>query len=233
MTAMQYNDSIKHNDDIIFKPKDPISALTHFIGFLFAIIAMPILLIKASRYQVSLFPLIGLAVYMFTMILLYGASTAYHSFNLSGSKNRILKKVDHISIFYLIAGSYTPICISVLQGTTGMNLLVVIWGIAILGTIFKLFFVYCPKWVSSIIYTAMGWAALSVFPTLLTQMSTPAFVWLLMGGIFYTVGAIIYACKPKFFHNPYFGNHELFHCFVLVGSFCHFIVMYQYVSILI
>ncbi|MDO4199009.1 MAG: hemolysin III family protein [Erysipelotrichaceae bacterium] len=213
-----------------FKVKDPISALTHFIGFIGAIIGMPVLLIKASAYHCELKTMIGFGVYMLSMIILYGASTSYHSFNINERANRILKKIDHCSIFVLIAGSYTPVCLDVLNNRSGKILLIVIWAIAIAGIIFKIFWVTCPKWVSSVLYIGMGWAALSVIPELYSSMPSDGFLWLLMGGILYTIGGVIYALKPNLFPNEEstgFGNHELFHIFVLMGSLCHFIMMFK------
>ena len=229
---MRKNDHIRRYEDDFFKIREPFSALSHFAGFLLANIGMPVLLIRAAYLGASLRTLISLAVFMATMILLYGASASYHAFNISDRANRILKKADHMSIFVLIAGTYTPICMCVLPPKTGKILLIAVWGIGILGILFKAFFVYCPRWVSSFIYIAMGWAALSVFPALYSSLDQRAFLLLLTGGIFYTVGALIYAVKPNFFTNPVFGNHELFHLFVLAGSLCHYLLMAGHVALL-
>lgn len=207
-----------------FTLKDKWSAITHFIGFLFALMGMPVLLIKASSMGCSYRSMVSFAIFMSSMILLYGASTSYHSFNVNPRINMILKKIDHMSIFVLIAGSYTPVCLIALPNVEGTILLAVIWICAIVGMIFKFFWVTCPKWVSSVIYTIMGWACILTVPDLIRSMGS-GFYYLLAGGIFYTVGAIFYALKPKWFSNPEFGNHEIFHCFVLAGSFCHFLCM--------
>ena len=133
-------------------------------------------------------------------------------------------------IFVLIAGTYTPICLLVLKGRVGMIMLALVWGIAVVGMVLKAFWVTCPKWFSSIIYIAMGWICLLVFPTLLRDLTTPAFLWLLAGGILYTVGGVVYALRLQAFNcvHKYFGSHEIFHLFVMAGSFCHFVVMYWY-----
>jgi len=221
---------VKQNTEQFFELRDPVSALTHFAGFVLAIIGMPVLLIRASEHGSGLASMVAYAVFSASMILLYGASAAYHSFNCSSKRlNRILKKIDHISIFYLIAGSYTPVCIDVLRGRTGIILLCVIWGTAIAGTLFKAFWVYSPKWVSSVIYIAMGWAAISVIDDLWLLLPRAAFGLLLAGGICYTLGGIIYAFRLQLFHNAWFGNHELFHCLVLAGSLCHYIFIIKYV----
>ena len=164
----------------VFRIKDFWSAVTHFIGMVAAIIGMPILLIKAATYQASFLAMISFMIFMLSMILLYGASASYHSFHVSNRVDLNLKKIDHSSIFILIAGSYTPICLTALKDTIG--------------------------------------------PILLTM------IWLLAGGIAYTIGAVIYALKPKLLTSKSFGNHEIFHCFVLLGSLCHYIFVLNYLT---
>lgn len=209
--------------------KDPGSAITHFIGMLMAIFAAVPLLIKAAREPDHIY-LISLSIYALSLILLYAASTTYHTFDLSERANTILKKIDHMMIFVLIAGSYTPICLITLKGRTGIILLSLVWGIAIVGIILKAFWVYCPKWVSSVLYIGMGWTCVLAFTQLLNNLSPAAFGWLLAGGIIYTVGGVIYALKLPLFNSRHknFGSHEIFHLFVMGGSACHFIVMYAF-----
>ena len=134
-------------------------------------------------------------------------------------------------IFVLIAGSYTPVCLLVLEPSSGYTLLLTVWAVALVGMAVKAFWVTCPKWFSSLIYISMGWACLSVFGQLYSSLSTAAFLWLLSGGLLYTAGGVIYALKlPIFnFRHKNFGSHEIFHLFVMGGSLCHFICMYQYV----
>ncbi|MBD8931971.1 MAG: hemolysin III family protein [Ruminococcus sp.] len=207
--------------------KEPGSAITHFIGMLMAIFAAVPLLIKAA-HEPSRIYVISLAVYSASMILLYAASTTYHTFDISAKINTILKKWDHMMISILIAGSYTPICLLVLKGKTGLILLAIVWSFAIIGILIKAFWVYCPKWVSSILYIGMGWTCVLAFTQILNSMSHTSFIWLLTGGIIYTVGGIIYALKLPIFNSKHknFGSHEIFHLFVMGGSMCHFVVMY-------
>ena len=211
--------------------REPGSALTHFIAMLLAAFAAAPLLAKAARYT-SRESVVALSIFCVSMILLYGASAAYHSLNLSGRPLRIFRKIDHMMIFVLIAGSYTPICLAVLGGKLGCTLLVVIWGLALFGMILKACWITCPKWFSSVIYIAMGWACVAVFGPLLQILPTAAFLWLLAGGIIYTIGGVIYALKLPLFNakHEFFGSHEIFHLFVMAGSFCHFIFMYCYVA---
>ena len=216
----------RHNKHL----KDPGSAITHFIGMLMAIFAAVPLLIKAAREPDHIY-LISLTIYALSLILLYAASTTYHTFDLSEKANTVLKKIDHMMIFILIAGSYTPICLITLKGRTGVILLSLVWGIALVGIILKAFWVFCPKWVSSILYIGMGWTCVLAFTQILNALSPAAFGWLLAGGIIYTIGGIIYALKLPIFNNRHknFGSHEIFHLFVMGGSMCHFIVMYAFV----
>lgn len=211
--------------------REPGSALTHFIGMMLAVFASVPLLIKAAASSDQT-RFIAMLVFMLSMVLLYGASTTYHSVNLSGTPLKIFRKIDHMMIFVLIAGSYTPICLIVLGGKEGYTLLNIVWGIAIAGMLIKALWVTCPKWFSSVIYIAMGWVCVFVFRQLLSTLPFSAFLWLLAGGIIYTVGGIIYALKLKIFNSKheFFGSHEVFHLFCMAGSACHFIFMYLYVA---
>lgn len=208
-----------------FRIKDRWSTITHFAGFLASIAAMPVLLIHGMRNGADTAGLTACAVFMLGMILLYGASASYHAFDSTPAVNDFLKKLDHMSIFILIASSYTPVCVMRL-GREGVILLITVWTIAALGMIFKFFHTYCPRWVSSVLYTAMGWACIFVLPLIVKRAGTGAFLWLLAGGIFYSAGAVIYACRRPLTQDPEFGNHEIFHCFVLAGSLCHYLSVF-------
>lgn len=215
------------------KLKDPGSAITHFIGMLMAAFAAVPLIIRACSGGRDV--TVCCAVFVVSMILLYGASTLYHSFDKGEKINRILKKLDHAMIFVLIAGSYTPICLLVIGGRTGIILLSLVWGVGILGIIFKLCWVTCPKWLSSVMYIAMGWMCVMAFTPIMNNMTGSELMWLLAGGIVYTVGGILYAIKTprvKAYNerHRYFGTHEIFHVFVMVGSLCHFVLIYNVIS---
>ena len=212
--------------------REPGSAITHFIAMMMAVFAATPLLIKAALSSDGKITLLALGIFCISMILLYGASATYHSLNISGRALRIFRKIDHMMIFVLIAGSYTPVCLIILGGKLGYTLLSVVWGIALFGMILKACWVTCPKWFSSIIYIAMGWVCLGVFGTLWNVLPHVAFGWLLAGGIIYTIGGVIYALKLPIFNgkHKFFGSHEIFHLFVMGGSICHFIFMYLYVA---
>lgn len=213
------------------KIKDPGSALTHFIGMMMAMFASTPLLIKASR-QPEKIHIVVLSIFMVSMIFLYAASTIYHTLDLSAKVNIRLKKIDHMMIFVLIAGTYTPICIIALPQPLGIYLLSLVWAIAMVGIIVKMFWIMCPKWFSSMLYIGMGWICVLAFTQLLNSLPTAAFLWLLAGGIIYTIGGVIYALKLPIFNakHKYFGSHEVFHVFVMGGSICHFIVMYAFIA---
>lgn len=218
------------SDTIKKHVKDPGSAITHFIGMLMAVFAAVPLIIKATHEPSPIY-VVSIAIYAASLILLYAASTTYHTFDRSEKVNTILKKIDHMMISVLIAGSYTPICLLVLGGRLGIILLAIVWSIAIAGILIKAFWVYCPKWVSSVLYIGMGWTCVLAFTQLLNSMSPAAFGWLLAGGLIYTAGGIIYALKLPIFNMKHkeFGSHEIFHLFVMGGSICHFVVMYAFV----
>jgi hemolysin III len=211
--------------------REPGSAITHFIGVVLSVLATTPLLIKVAVNDDHT-AFIAMAVFMCSMVALYSASTIYHSVTVRDRVLRVFRKLDHMMIFVLIAGSYTPICLIVLGGRSGYTLLAVVWGIALVGMTIKACWITCPKWFSSVIYIAMGWICLAVFGTLWNTLPHSAFLWLLVGGLIYTVGGVIYALKLPIFNSKHknFGSHEIFHLFVLGGSICHFIFMYLYVA---
>ena len=212
--------------------KDPGSALTHFIAMILAIAAAAPLITKAALTS-GCYTAITMAVFIVSMILLYAASTVYHTFDVSEHVNKILKKIDHMMIFILIAGTYTPVCLIVLGNAVGYRLLALVWSIAAVGIIINAIWINCPKWFSSVVYIAMGWVCLTAIRSIIASLTPGAFSWLLAGGIIYTIGGVIYALKLPLFNARFknFGSHELFHLFVMGGSFCHYIVMFRYVAV--
>lgn len=211
--------------------REPGSALTHFIAMLLALCAAVPLLVRAAVHS-GVKSLTAMTVFMISMVLLYAASTIYHSVNCSGRILRIFRKMDHMMIFILIAGTYTPVCLLTLPKPSGLMLLAAVWGIALLGIFIKGFWITCPKWFSSVLYIAMGWSCLSVLGQLFSLLPLHAFLWLLAGGLIYTAGGIIYALRLPLFdaRHPMFGLHEIFHLFVMAGSLCHFVFMFCYLA---
>ena len=211
--------------------REPGSALTHFIAMLLALCAAVPLLVRAAVHS-GVKSLTAMTVFMISMVLLYAASTIYHSVNCSGRVLRIFRKMDHMMIFILIAGTYTPVCLLTLPKPSGLMLLAAVWGIALVVIFIKGFWITCPKWFSSVLYIAMGWSCLSVLGQLFSLLPLHAFLWLLAGGLIYTAGGIIYALRLPLFdaRHPMFGLHEIFHLFVMAGSLCHFVFMFCYLA---
>ena len=209
-----------------FQVKDPISALTHFIGFL-AVIPVSICFLDLSKTKLEM---ISFIVFGVSMMLLYGASTIYHTLKLPAEQTMLLRRIDHMMIFILIAGTYTPVCLVTLSGKFGSTLLSAIWIIAIAGIFMKIFWMGAPRWLSTSIYVIMGWLSITAVLPLLKVVGWGGFGMLLGGGIAYTVGALIYALKkPNLAFLKSFGFHEIFHVFVMIGSAFHIVFMFLYV----
>ena len=168
-------------------------------------------------------------IFSLSICLLYLASTIYHMLPVKENVVKILKKIDHMMIFVLIAGTYTPVCLISLNNKFGYFILSIVWIIAILGIILKIFWINAPRWFSTSIYIVMGWLSVSAFFPLIKAIDINGILLLLLGGIIYTIGAIIYATKYPKFSSKFFGFHEIFHLFVIGGSICHIIFMFKYV----
>lgn len=209
--------------------KEPGSAITHLIGIILSTAGMFPLMSKAANSDIKFAP-IASGVFILSMILLYLASTLYHSIYASEKVTCILQKFDHIMIYFLIAGTYTPICILALPKTSGIPLLMLIWLLTICGLVLTVFWINSPKWLNSTIYIIMGWLCIFAFKPLFTAISLTAFGWLFTGGVIYTIGGIIYALKLPMFNEIHknFGSHEVFHLFVLGGSICHYYMIYTF-----
>jgi len=198
--------------------EERLNIATHALGVLLSLPATYFLLVKSENLASTLASLVFGA----SLFLLYLASTAYHSATGEARRKR-LRILDHSAIFVLIAGTYTPVCIISLWHSWGPLLLLVIWSVALVGVVLKLFFTGRYDRASTILYVAMGWIALAAIKPLLDSFDTLPLLWLLAGGIFYTTGAILYSFR----RIPF--NHAIFHVFVLGGSTCHYIMIYHFV----
>lgn len=205
--------------------REPISSLTHLAGAFFSVIGLILLIHKGLAYDVGPGRLASLIIFGSSMIALYATSGIYHLIHASQKAIRFMKKLDHSMIFVLIAGSYTPILAFVLTGGFGTAMLAVIWTIALLGVLFKVFWIDSPRWLYTGIYLGMGWLSVIVLQAVIRQSGISGFMLLLAGGISYTVGAVIYGMKKPNITRA-FGFHELFHCFVLAGTFFHYLMVY-------
>lgn len=210
--------------------REPASAITHFIAMVLSIAGLGPVIVKALS-TLNTTGVLAVTIFMCSMILLYASSATYHGINIGGKVLEYFKKLDHMMIFILIAGTYTPVCLLVLKGFIGTCLLVAIWTLAAIGIAIKAFWINCPKWFSSVIYIGMGWTCLFCFGPILSALETSAFVWLLVGGIIYTLGGVIYSLKIPGFDEKHknFNTHDIFHLFVMGGSLCHFIFIYFFV----
>lgn len=205
------------------KPKgnDIVSGGTHFIAAVLSIVGIYFLTVTAEQYG-SWTHLFSFGIFGVTMLLLYLASTVYHLFAISKEVALQLKRLDHMMIYIFIAGSCTPISLLAVGGTLGKSILGAVWTLAFLGCIQKVLWIHGPRWISTALYLLMGWAFAFVTVPLIQRLSLEGFIWLSCGGISYTIGALIYAFrKPNLIPN-WFGFHELFHVFVMAGTFCHF-----------
>ncbi len=211
------------------KLREPMNGLTHFIGILFGFTALYFLLNRPFGIHDTMHT-ITFSIFAVSMILLYTFSTLYHWLPLADKKLEIFRKIDHIMIFVFISATYTPICLITLGGAWGWSIFETVWGLTFMGLFIKIFWLDAPRVLYTGIYLLMGWIiVIGIYP-LIQAFSKEGVFWLAMGGIFYSIGAVIYAFKKP---NPLpgiFGFHEIFHIFVLLGSFSHFIMIYSYVK---
>lgn len=209
------------------KDKDLVSAALHILGFILSAAGTVVLLVKAA--ELTPWHVVSYAIFGATMMALYAASSIYHLFYISERVHGILRRIDHIMIFMLIAGTYTPICLLTLRGAWGWVLFGIVWGCALAGLFIKIFWMEAPRWLSTAFYIGMGWAALLAIWPLTQRMSGAALGWLFGGGAVYTVGGIFYALRFPRIDTRFFGFHELFHIFILLGSACFYVLIYGYV----
>lgn len=198
--------------------EERLNILTHALGILASIVALIAMVVKSSTN----IELISSFVFGISLIILYSASTLYHASKDKRQRAR-LRILDHAAIYVLIAGTYTPVCLITLSDNIGQILLLVIWSVGIAGVILKLFFTGKYDRLSTVMYIAMGWIAIFAIKPLLATMSSGGLLWLLIGGIFYTLGAVLYSIRSLHL------NHAIFHVFVLGGSASHFIMIHTYV----
>lgn len=207
--------------------REPLNAYSHFLGAILAIPGLIILLKRVplgsgARYYAAL------SIFGASLILLYCTSGVYHL--VSGSKRIIayLRRLDHIMIYILIAGTYTPVCLLILEGAWRWGLLIAVWSLALAGILFKLVWFTAPRWLSTASYVLMGWVAAAAFYPLSMAMSLAGIIRLVLGGVFYSVGAVIYATKRPRLNLQMVGFHEIFHLFVLAGSITHYIMVLEF-----
>lgn len=209
--------------------REPINGLTHLVGAILSVIALIALIIKTISIGGPLINYVAIIGFGISMILLYSASATYHSVISKDSVIKGLKRVDHSMIFILIAGSYAPLCLIALNNSVGIILFSIVAISAVIGIIFKICWVTCPKWLSSVIYIGLGWFAIFAIYPLSKVLEPGGLFFLVFGGIMYTIGGVIYALKSEKIRIGAFGSHEIFHIFIMLGTLCHFICVFYYV----
>jgi len=201
--------------------EERLNVITHGIGFVLSIVALVLLLINAARYG-SVRHITSFAIFGASMIVLYAASTFYH-YSKSPELRSKLNIIDHAAIYVLIAGTYTPFTLVVLKGWVGWTIFGISWGLALIGIIFKVFYFRKYDRLSTLAYVLMGWVVIFAIKPLIYEFPLKGLLWLFGGGLAYSFGALLYSFKKLRF------NHALFHVFVLIGSFCHFMAVFFYV----
>ncbi len=209
--------------------REPVNGLTHLAGAILSFAGLLALVIKAASTSNSTLALTSVIIFGISMILLYATSATYHMVIAKDKVIAWLRKLDHSMIFILIAGTYTPFCLISLNGVTGWVLFSIISVVAVSGVVFKMVWFNCPRWLSTSLYIVMGWMIIFVVVPLSASVPVNGIILLVLGGLIYTIGGIIYATKPKFLESNYMGFHEIFHIFILLGTLAHFFSVYLYV----
>ncbi len=204
------------------KFREPVSGLTHLGGAIASAGGLAALLIIGWQ---NVEKIVSVFVYGVSLIGLFAASATYHLSKVKPKTLTILRKIDHSAIYLLIAGTYTPFCINAFSGFYRWGLLAIIWSIALIGILIKIFYIHAPRWLSAGVYVLMGWLCVAAIGEMTTALTPFTLGWLLAGGIVYTLGAVVYATKIFDFAPGKFGFHEVWHIFVLVGALLHFVAV--------
>ena len=204
------------------KLREPVNSLTHWAGALLALIGLVALLIVGWSTPAKI---ISLAVYGVSLVFLFSASATYHMVQVKDKALEIFRKIDHAAIYVLIAGTYTPFCVNAFDGFWKWGMLSIIWSLAVIGIVVKIFIIRAPRWLNAGIYIVMGWLSVAAVGEMLDALPAWVLVWMLVGGITYTLGAVVYITKIFNFKPGVFGFHEVWHIFVLLAALAHFIAV--------
>lgn len=211
------------------KLREPINAITHLAGAGLSLIALIAMLAKVISSNPTTTAILSVIIFGISLILLYTTSGTYHGIISNDKVINTFKKLDHSMIFVLIAGSYAPFCLISIGGKLGITMFIIMVTIAVLGITFKLCWFDCPRWLQTAMYIGMGWAALFMIKPLTAVLPGISLFWLVLGGVLYTIGGVIYGVKPEKLRIGKWGFHEIFHIFILLGSLSHFICVFTYV----
>ncbi|QUG41542.1 hemolysin III family protein [Psychrobacillus sp. INOP01] len=209
--------------------REPFNSLSHLFGALLGLAGLILMLMKGLEIDSPPLTLTAIVVFGVSMILLYTASATYHWLIGEAQNIQFLRRLDHSMIYILIAGTYAPFCLITLNNTAGYVLFTIIIVLATSGILFKMIWFNCPRWVSTAIYIGMGWMIIFLAPSLADSLGTVGLFYLILGGVSYTIGGIIYGVKPNIPFIKKLGFHEIFHIFILLGTLFHFICVYGYV----
>jgi len=209
------------------KIREPVSGLTHFFAAIAAAFGLGALLFVGWG---DVGRVISLLIYGYCLLQMFSASATYHMVPASGKTLGILRKVDHAAIYLLIAGTYTPVCYNVFTGFWQWGMLAIIWTLAVIGIVVKIFVINAPRWVTVGVYLVMGWLSIVALREMLLLLSPGALLFLGLGGLFFSLGAVIYATKWMDFFPGIFGFHEAWHIFVILGCLCHYILILVYIA---
>lgn len=210
----------------IFPIREPFNAYTHLFGAIVALAGTVLLILDSTIDPVSY--KLSFIVYGITVFLMFASSALYHTVRVSERTEEIYRMIDHIMIYLVIAGSYTPICAIALDGEWRLGMLIGIWIFAVAGVLKKVFWLNAPRWFSTGLYLLMGWIAIIIFPQIWDVVPKGFSFWIIIGGLFYTIGAIIYGLKKPDPAPSWFGHHGIWHLFVIGGAFSHFWAIYNY-----
>ena len=210
------------------KQNEPLSSLTHLIGALLSVAGLVLMIVFAVMYGKPVH-VVGFSIFGASLIILYTTSTLYHYFPQKTKVKNVFQRLDHAMIYVLIAGTYTPITLVMSQRAWGWAIFGTIWGLAVVGIVFKSIGIKMTGWLSVVLYIGMGWLAVVAIHPLMQSFSPDAIKWLFLGGVFYTVGCIFYALDKYIARTRWFGMHEVFHIFVMAGSFSHFWLMIKHI----
>jgi hemolysin III len=207
--------------------REPVNGLTHLVAAVVALVGVIVLGLRAQDDPATL---VTLLLYGVTLVLMFAASASYHLIRAGPRRALFLRKLDHTAIYLLIAGTYTPICSYFFTGFWRSGFLAIIWGLAVVGIVSKLFVINAPRWFSSAAYLGMGWLSVLGSGEILDKLPTGALLWLVLGGFFFTLGAVVYIIKKPDPWPGLFGFHEIWHVFVILGAFSHYALMLGYVA---